>query len=99
MFGLDFIKKLKPCIWKFKPGPLADGRNHIGFIAQDINKIVDYDEYSFVGRSNGYYNLNYQEFIGPIVKAIQDLDTKIEELNERLERMENDKHETNSNNR
>ena len=40
-FGLKFIKKLKPCTWRYKPGPLCDGKEHVGLVAQDVNEIVD----------------------------------------------------------
>jgi hypothetical protein len=84
-FGLKFIKKLKPCKWRYK-APLNDGRDHFGFIAQDVNEIVSPDEYTFVGKREGYLTINYYEFIGPMVKAIQ-------ELEEKVERLENEKQE------
>ena len=98
MFGLEFIRKLKTCIWKFNPGVTNDDKIHIGFIAQDVNEIVDFDEYSFVGKTGKYYNINYHEFIGPIVKSIQEIDVKLDKIEKRLEKLENDKNETNSNN-
>ena len=97
MFGLDFIRKLKPCTWKFKP-PYSDGRTHVGFIAQDINEIADYEKYSFVGRSKGFYNLNYNELLAPVVKAIQESDETIQILNKKIEKLEKKLNETNSNN-
>lgn len=78
-FGLDFIKKLKPCKWRYN-APLNDGRDHFGFIAQEINEIVNKDDYNFVITKEGYFSVNYYEFIGPIVKAIQELAEKIERL-------------------
>jgi len=83
MFGLDFIKKLKPCMWKFKPGPLADGKDHFGLIAQDINEIVDRENYGFVVFKDGYFAVNYHEFIGPLIKAVQELSERVENLEKR----------------
>lgn len=85
-FGLDFIKKLKPCKYNFK-APLNDGRTHFGFIAQEVDKIVSRTEYNFVDskklfrNDNGeYLAINYFEFIAPLVKAVQELDKKITAL-------------------
>ena len=79
-FGLDFIRKLKPCTFRFN-APLDDGREHAGFIAQDVDEIVDGKKYGFVGKDkDGIYSLGYMEFIAPMVKAIQELDEKIRGL-------------------
>lgn len=77
MFGLDFIRKLKPCTWKFKPGPLSDGKEHVGLVAQDVNEVVDQNKYAFVVMKNGFYAINYYEFIGPLIKAVQELEEKV----------------------
>jgi hypothetical protein len=78
-FGLEFVKKLKPCKWKYK-APLNDGKDHFGFIAQEVAELAPKDDYGFVGIREGYFTVNYMEFIGPIVKAIQELDEKVDEL-------------------
>ena len=80
MFGLDFIKKLKPCKWRYKD-PLDDGVEHFGFIAQEVDSIVPHDKYGFVviGK-DGFYQINLAELIGPIVKAIQEVDEKVSAL-------------------
>lgn len=87
-FGLDFIKKLKPCKWRYKP-PLDDGLEHFGFIAQDIIKLASMDKYNFVGLNpdNDYYYLNLMEFIGPLVKASQEMCEKIDELEKQIEHL------------
>ena len=77
MFGLDFIRKLKPCKWRYNK-PLDDGRDHFGFIAQEVDEVVPKEKYGFVGCSeDGTHFLIMTEFIGPIVKAIQELDEKV----------------------
>jgi len=84
-FGLDFIKKLKPCKWKYK-APLNDGKDHFGFIAQDVNEIASKNDYAFCGPEvDGYMTLSYHEFIGPLVKAVQELSDKVIELENKLE--------------
>ena len=80
MFGLELIRKLKPCKWRYKK-PLDDGVEHFGFIAQEVNEIVPHDEYAFtlIG-PGGTYMIRYNEFIGPIVKAIQEIDARLTAL-------------------
>ena len=78
MFGLDFIRKLKPCKWRYKE-PLDDGVEHFGFIAQEVDKLAPHNQYAFVViQKDGMYGISLGEFIGPIVRAIQELDEKIE---------------------
>jgi hypothetical protein len=88
-FGLEFIKKLKPCTWKFKPGPLSDGKEHVGLIAQDINEVLkdEDEEYAFVIMKNGFYAINYHEFIGPLIKSIQELKEKVDKLEQENARL------------
>jgi hypothetical protein len=86
-FGLEFIKKLKPVRYRFK-APLNDGREHFGFIAQDINKIASKEDYAFVSTKNLYKDgengeflaIDYKEFVAPMVKAIQELSKRVEKL-------------------
>ena len=87
MFGLDFIRKLKPCKWRYKP-PLDDGVEHFGFIAQDVNAIAPSDKYAFVvgGQENEMYGLKLAEFIGPLTMALQELDAKVTRLESELKK-------------
>ncbi len=87
MFGLDFIRSLKPCKWRYT-GSLDDGVEHFGFIAQDVNEIANFQQYGFVViMDSGYYGLNMTEFIGPIVKAVQELDDKVEKMRKELDEL------------
>jgi len=80
MFGLEFIKQLKPCKWRYLP-PLDDGVEHFGFIAQEVDELVPHDKYGLVViDKDGTYGLRLTEFIGPMVKAIQELEERIAEL-------------------
>jgi len=77
MFGLDFIRKLKPCKWRYKK-PLDDGVEHFGFIAQEVNELAPKEEFGIVVMNEaGTYGLVMTEFIGPVVKAVQELDERI----------------------
>ena len=68
---------MKTCTWKYKPGPLSDGKEHVGLVAQDVNEVVDQNKYGFVVMKEGFYAINYYEFIGPLIKAVQELEEKL----------------------
>lgn len=84
MLGLDFIKKLKPAIFKYKadtPQGVSD-KKHFGFIAQDIAEILDdKNKYAILKKDeNGYYLVDHGEIIAPLVKAVQELSDKVDRL-------------------
>lgn len=88
MFGLDFLRKLKPCKWRYKD-ELDDGVEHFGFIAQEVDHYASHNNYAFVKRySGGLMRVQPWEFIGPIVQAIQDLDEKISKIEAQLKTLE-----------
>jgi hypothetical protein len=77
-YGIDLIKKLKPAVFKYKDG---DYRKHFGLMAQHINEVLDERELAIVSKGpDRYYRVDYIEFISPIIKAIQELDERIEKL-------------------
>ncbi|MBX2914959.1 MAG: tail fiber domain-containing protein [Cyclobacteriaceae bacterium] len=78
--GLDFISKLKPVSYQMKD--FADKRTNWGFIAQDIEAIVG-DSNAIVtvgGDADRTLGLRYTDFVAPLVKAVQEQQTEIEEL-------------------
>ena len=97
--GLDFINKLKPVsyIWNNKT------RTHYGLIAQDVQKVLEdisKDTKDFAGfikadvseekdNSKHSYGLRYNEFIAPMIKAIQELKADNDSLKARIETLEN----------
>jgi hypothetical protein len=84
MFGLDFIRKLRPCKWRYKGG-MDDGVEHFGFVAQDVALVAPEGKYGFVRHTqDGLLFLEMAEFIGPMVKAIQELDERIATLEKEL---------------
>ena len=80
-FGLDFIRKLRPCSWRYT-GDLDDGVVHFGFIAQEVEHLASHSDYAFVqyDEKEDVYRIVLGEFIGPIVKAVQELDERINRL-------------------
>jgi hypothetical protein len=85
-WGLQFIRKLKPCFWKYKEPMLNDGRYHFGFIAQDIDSIASRSDYGFTGWKDGFMTINYWELIGPMVASIQELDAEVKKLKREIKR-------------
>lgn len=72
-----------------------------GFIAQEVRGAAEQVNYNFSGvdlpaNENGFYRLRYEEFVVPLVKAIQELSQRkeaniqaIRELQQRIEYLEN----------
>jgi len=71
-------------------------RYHHGFIAQDVKKILDtynidfggFQDHSIKGGKEKM-TIGYQEFIGPIVKSIQELTQKNNDLQNHINDLEN----------
>ena len=88
--GLNTIKKLKPCVFQYKQlyenGLVSDNSlKHLGFIAQDLIEIFPEDEFFIVKKNEtGYYTVELNELIAPIVKSIQELDIRISEIESKL---------------
>ena len=77
----EFINRLKPA-WFEK-----DEQKHLGFYAQDVQQtdrwqcMVDND-------TNGYLTLGYTEILAPLVAYCQNLEQKVETLEQRIARLE-----------
>jgi hypothetical protein len=82
--GLSFINKLKPVSYKWNNTKYH--KTYYGLIAQDLEQTLlaeDKTINDFAGLdkpSDGPMGLNYSEFISPLIKAVQELTTKIETL-------------------
>ena len=96
--GLDFINRLSPKSYKFN----SKTRTHYGLIAQDVETVLsdisksttDFagfikDDISEEQDGSSYrYGLRYNEFISPLIKAIQEQQTIIDNLTTRIETLE-----------
>ncbi len=94
--GLAFIEKLRPVSYEldrqklhvFLRGedsePLAElppAERSVGFIAQEVEKVVNENRYVFSGvnkpqNERDHYGLRYAEFVVPLTKAVQELSAK-----------------------
>ena len=86
--GLDFICKLKPVSYKWNQneGESLDTKTHYGLISQDVEKVIietgkTLDDFGAIDKPDGDpMGLSYNEFISPLIKAIQDLKSEINNL-------------------
>lgn len=63
---------------------------YTGFIAQEVEKVAKELDFDFSGidapkNASDFYGLRYAEFVVPLVKAVQEQQKKIEELERRIE--------------
>ena len=78
-----------------KDGTLAGSRPHYGLIAQEVKQVIDelgidfggYQDMKVKGGADRL-SLGYVEFISPLIKAVQELSTKNQELQSRIEALE-----------
>ena len=92
--GLDFIKDLKPVSYKWIDGEQQnkgkDEREHQGLIAQQVAETVEkhgIDKNTFGGldiqkteKYDDFYGMSYDQFVAPLIKAIQEQQTQIDAL-------------------
>ena len=80
--GLAFIEALRPVIWKWKDG--SDRSDHRGLLAQDVRALADSlpegREFSAVVERGGALGLREREFLGPLIKAVQELSARVRDL-------------------
>lgn len=71
-----------------KDGTLAQTRKHYGVIAQDIQAVLTELGESFEGLSydeqKDAYRMQYSTLIGPLTKAIKELDERTQELKQKV---------------
>lgn len=84
--GLDFINLLNPV----KYNKIDGNRTHYGLIAQEVKSVLDQSGVadfggwviSDVSDPEGQQALRYEEFISPLIKAVQELTARIKILEE-----------------
>lgn len=94
--GLDFVNNLRPVSYKFIEGsvsdsgqPVAGTRTHWGLIAQEVKEAVDEAGVDFAGwvlldkeNIDSEQALRYEEFVSPLIKAVQELTARVKALEE-----------------
>lgn len=88
----DFYRRLRPCRFKYNNG--TSDRFHTGFIAQEVEQAIadsgldTKDLAALVKDEDGMYALRYAELIALNTAMIQRLMTRVDELEERLKKLE-----------
>ena len=93
---LEFINRLRPITYKTKPSsqypekfdikkPSNKSSNKVwdGLIAQEVKEVMDEMDVGFSGWEEGIntkQRLAYGKFVMPLIKAVQELSAKVEEL-------------------
>jgi cytoskeletal protein CcmA (bactofilin family) len=80
--GLNLIKQLNPVNFEWK----HSGKIQDGLIAQEIEPLIP--EAVSQDEDTGYYQMDYSKLVTPLVKAIQEQQTIIEDLKARIETLE-----------
>ena len=84
--SLEKIGRLRPAEYSYNDPSKGDiEKLSMGIMAQDINEVWSFEEYSILHKDfQGIYSVDYYQLIAPMVKAIQELSAKVEELEEKL---------------
>ncbi len=82
--GLSLIQKLRPVSFRMKTGTTEyEKRKRFGLIAQEVKLAV---EEAGVGARSVYFDegeiwgLDYNQFVAPLIKSVQELSTMVKEL-------------------
>ncbi len=80
-YGLDTVKQLKPVYYVHKEDKTS--KKQIGFIAQDIEKVIP----ELVSGDEGALGLSYGQLTAVLVKAIQEQQAEIDGLMREVEEL------------
>jgi hypothetical protein len=71
-----------------KDGTLAGEKEHYGLIAQELKSVLDELDVKFDGLGHDdekdAYRLTYEELIAPLIKAVQELNDRLEIVEEKI---------------
>ncbi|MEI6843187.1 MAG: tail fiber domain-containing protein, partial [bacterium] len=80
--GLDLVRAMRPVTFKYN----GQSNEHVGFIAEEVDLL----EPRLVARSSDgqIQSVRYEEFTSVLAKAIQEIDTKVTDIDSRLMHLE-----------
>ncbi|WP_408098559.1 tail fiber domain-containing protein [Peredibacter sp. HCB2-198] len=81
----EIINGLKPCSYRYNEIKDLGDKINFGFLAQDILDTFG-DEYNFVSKEKKgeYYQVNYLQFIAPLVSVLKEQQSEINLLKEEI---------------
>lgn len=84
--GLDFLLALSPVSYRMKTGQ----RRHYGLVSQDVEMALAGRDFAGFVRDaeTGLCGLRYQEFIAPMIAAVQELVARLNALEARIAALE-----------
>jgi len=92
--ALDIILKLEPVefdwnetFYKLKAGYPKEKKHSLGFIAQEVEKILP--EVVEIDLNDGYYKINYPKLNAVVVEGIKAQQIFIDDINKKIEELEN----------
>lgn len=76
--GLDFLMRIRPVSFKRRGG----SRTHYGMIAQQIESILGGKDFAglIYDEKSDRYGLRYDEFVAILIKSVQELTTRVQQL-------------------
>lgn len=86
--SLKKISRLKPAEFSYTDPSYGNiEKLTMGIMAQDIDEVWPFEKYSILHQNpQGHYSVEYHQLIAPMIKAIQELSTKVEELEKKLDK-------------
>lgn len=84
----EVIQKLRPCTYRYNDLKELGDKIQFGFLAQEI--IEDFgDEYDFVRKDphSEFYQVNYYQFIAPLVSVVKSQQEEINFLKEEIKKL------------
>lgn len=84
----EIISKLRPCHYRYNEVKGLGDKINFGFIAQDL--LQDFgEEYNFVqkDKENEYFQVNYFQFIAPLVSVVKKQQEEIKKLKDEIEKI------------
>jgi hypothetical protein len=92
--ALDMILKLEPVefdwnetFYKLKQGYPHNKKHSLGFIAQEVEKILP--EVVEIDLEDGYYKINYPKLNALVVEGIKEQQIFIDDINNKIKELEN----------
>lgn len=86
--GLSKVMKLRPVYYNWIDQKEYGKQREVGFIAQELNKIIPEVASTFNKDGEEYNSVNYSRIVAVLTKAIQEQQTLIEAQNKRIAELE-----------